>query len=88
LKLRWQPTIAALFRPNGAAKTMKPTGDWLYMRIPTFLWWLEALDGRIWEIGGERGSRRREERDALGYAMVRTQTRYTGAAEACDPLDF
>jgi len=49
---------------------------------------LEALNGRIWEIGGERGSRRREERDALGYATVRTLARYTGAAEACDPLDL
>ena len=48
----------------------------------------QACSGRIWEIGGERGSRRREERGALGYAMVRTQTRYTSAAEACDPLDF
>jgi len=48
----------------------------------------QACSGRIWEIGGERGSRRREERDALGYAMVRTQTRYTSASEACDPLDL
>jgi len=48
---------------------------------------LEALDGRRWEIGGERGSRRREERDALGYTTVRTLARYTGAAEAYDPLD-
>jgi len=39
LKLRWQPTIAALFRPNGAANTMKPTGVFLYSRGETFLWW-------------------------------------------------
>jgi len=49
---------------------------------------LEAWDGRRWEIGRERGGRRREERYALGYATVRTQARYTGAAEACDPLDL
>ena len=49
---------------------------------------LKAWYGRRWEIGGERGSRRREERDALGYATVRTLERCTGAAEACDPLDL
>ena len=36
----------------------------------------------------ERERRRREERDALGYATVRTQARYTGDAEACDLLDL
>jgi hypothetical protein len=40
------------------------------------------------EIGWERGSRRREERDALGFATVRTLARYTGAVDACDPLDL
>ena len=49
---------------------------------------LEAWDGRRWEIGRERESRRREEREALGYTTVWTLARYTGAAEACDPLDL
>jgi hypothetical protein len=40
------------------------------------------------EIGWERERRRREERDALGYATVRTQAWYTCAVEACDPLDL
>jgi hypothetical protein len=48
----------------------------------------QALSGRRWEIGGERGSRRREERDALGYATVRALAQYTGAVDACDPLDL
>jgi hypothetical protein len=34
------------------------------------------------------GYGRSEEREALGYATVRTLARYTGADEACDPLDF
>jgi len=54
LKLRWQPTIAALFRLNGAAKTLKPAGFLLYMRITTFLWWFGSLR---WP---EMGDRRRE----------------------------
>jgi len=61
LKLRWQPTIAALFRPNGAAKTMKPTGDWLYMRIATFLWWFGSFR---WPDMGDR--RRERESPARG----------------------
>ena len=39
LKLRWQPTIAVLFRPDEAAKTMTTTGVFLYSRGETFLWW-------------------------------------------------
>ncbi|XP_052312213.1 receptor-like protein 9DC3 [Populus trichocarpa] len=54
LKLRWQPTIAALFRLNGADKTLKPAGVLLYMRIETFLWWFGSLR---WP---EMGDRRRE----------------------------
>jgi hypothetical protein len=40
------------------------------------------------EIGWERERRRREERDALGYATVRTQAWYTGTAEHGEPLDL
>jgi len=54
LKLRWQPTIAALFRPNGADKTMEPAWVLLYMRIETFMWCFGSL---IWP---EMGDRRRE----------------------------
>jgi len=54
LKLRWPPTIAALLRPNGAEKTLKPAGFLLYMRIATFLWWFGSL------IRPEMGDRKRE----------------------------
>jgi len=54
LKLRWQPTIAALFRINGEDKTLKPDGFLLYMRIATFMWWFGSLR---WP---EMGDRRRE----------------------------
>ena len=54
LKPRWQPTIAALFRPNGADKTLKPAGVLLYMRIATIMWWFGSLR---WP---EMGDRRRE----------------------------
>jgi hypothetical protein len=52
------------------------------------MWWFGSFKRP------EMGDRRRErespadERDALGYATVRTLARYTGAAEACDPLDL
>jgi hypothetical protein len=61
----------------------------LYSRVETFLWWCRGW--RRPESGDrmrERERRRREKRDAPGYATVRTQERYTGAAEACDPLDL
>jgi len=31
---------------------------------------VEASNGRRWEIGGERESRRGEEREALGYTTM------------------
>jgi hypothetical protein len=74
LKLRWQPTIVALFRPNGAAKTMKPTGVFLYSRGETFLWWCGGW--RRPESGDrmrERASPTREERESeimLPYERV------------------
>ena len=49
---------------------------------------LEAWEGRRWEIGGERESRRREERDALRLATVWTRAWYTGTTEHCAPLDL
>jgi len=54
MKLRWPTQIAARFRPNRAAKTLKPAGFLLYMRKATFLWWLSSLQ---WP---EMGDRRRE----------------------------
>jgi len=55
LKLRWHPTIAALFRPNRAEKTPKPDGILLYMRISTFMWWFGSF---IWpDMGDRRGER-------------------------------
>jgi hypothetical protein len=41
----------------------------------------------VWKLEMARYGRS-EERDAIGYATVRTQARYTCAAEACDPLDL
>jgi len=49
-------------------------GVLLCRRLETFLWrcgGVEASDGRRWEIRGERESRRREEREALGFDGVR-----------------
>jgi len=63
LKLRWQPTIAALFRLNGAEKTLKPAGVLLYMRTETFMWWFGCLrwpdmgDRRIERESPARGER-------------------------------
>ena len=51
LKLRWKPTIAALFRPNGAETSLKPDGVLLYMRIATFLWWFGSFR---WPEMGDR----------------------------------
>jgi len=61
LKLRWQPTIVALFRLNGAETTLKPAGVLLYMRIATFLWWFGSLR---WPDMGDR--RRERESPARG----------------------
>jgi len=61
LKLRWQPTIAARFRPNRAAKTLKSAGVLLYMRKATFLWWFSSLQ---WPKMGDR--RRERESPARG----------------------
>ena len=61
MKLRWQPTIAALFRPNGGEKTLKPAGVLLYMRIATFLWWFGSFR---WPDMGDR--RRERESPARG----------------------
>jgi hypothetical protein len=87
LKLRWQPTIAALFRPNGAEKTLKPAGVLLVMRIATFLWWFGSF--RWPEMGDrkrERERRRREERGSLRSATVWTRAWCNGAVEGCEPL--
>jgi len=61
LKLRWQPTIAALFRLNRAATTLTPAGVLLYMRKETFLWWFSSLQ---WPAMGDR--RRERESPARG----------------------
>jgi len=53
--------IAARFRPNRAAKTLKPAGVLLYMRKATFLWWLSSLQ---WPDMGDR--RRERESPARG----------------------
>jgi len=42
------------FRLYGAAKTLKPAGVLLYMRIETFMWWFGSLK---WP---DMGDRRRE----------------------------
>jgi len=63
LKLRWQPTIAALFRPNGAEKSLKPDGVLLYMRIATFLWWFGSFRWpEMGDLERERESPARGER--------------------------
>ena len=49
---------------------------------------LETAGYRRSEIGGERESHRREERDALRVATVWTRAWYTGTAEHCAPLDL
>ena len=41
----------------------------------------------VWKLE-MAGDGRSEERDALGYATVSTLARYTGAVDACDPLDI
>jgi len=74
LKLRWQPTIAVLFRPDEAEITMTTTGVFLYSRGETFLWWFGGW--RRPESGDrirERASPTRGERESeimLRYVRV------------------
>jgi hypothetical protein len=62
LKIRWQPTIAVLFRLNGAAKTLKPAGFlalYEYRDLSVVVWKLDmAGDGRSEEREGVAGERR------------------------------
>jgi len=43
LKLQWPTTIAAFFRPDGEAKTLKTAGVLLYRRQDTFKWWFGSF---------------------------------------------
>jgi hypothetical protein len=70
LKLRWTTTIAVFFRPDEAEKTMTTTGVFFTAGEKPFYGGAEAGHGREVEIGRERESRRREEREALGYTTL------------------
>ena len=69
-------------------KRWKPPGFYFTACEEPFCGGAEAWDSRIWEIEGERKSRRREERDALRLATVWTRAWYTGTAEHWAPLDL
>jgi hypothetical protein len=59
-----------LFRPDEADKTMTTTGVFFTAVEKPFCGGAEAGDGRKVEIGRERESRRREEREAMGYTTL------------------
>ena len=65
LKVRWPTTFSAFFRQMRRRKRWKPPGFFFVGDFRPFCGGSEAGDGRRWEIGGERESRRREERDGL-----------------------
>ena len=60
---RWSTKIAAVFRPDEAAKMLKKTGFLLYIRVETFLLWFGGLrrpkmgDRMRESIAGERRER-------------------------------
>ena len=69
-------------------KRLKPPGFCFKPVDQPFCGVAEALYGRKVEIGWERGSRRREEREALSHAIVWTRARYTCTAKLYTPLDL
>ena len=64
MKLRWLTKIAAVFRPDEAAKTLTKAGVLLYSMVETFMWWFGGLRWpEIEDRMRERESSARGEKD-------------------------